>query len=98
MIGMQTGQLQARDFDTGYILNEMPVDERIVHIDGLVRGIAYAHFFQNDKDNIGFECRLDHALTGNTDKRQAMLDFASNHADKPMGGVLFLYLRKKCEG
>ncbi len=95
MVGVNSGQ--AEDFNTGFVLNKMPVDERIVHIDGLVRGIAFASFFHKNKDNAAFECVLDYALTGDRDKRFQMLDFAEGYSDKPLGGVLFVYLRKKCE-
>lgn len=97
MIGVHTGKAKAEDFNTGFVLNKMPADERIVHIDGLVRGIAFASYFHKNKDNTAFECVLDYALTGNRDKRFTMLDFAKNHAEKPLGGVLFVYLRKKCD-
>lgn len=97
MVGMIAGQAKAEDFNTGFVLNKMPVDERIVHIDGLVRGIAFASFFHKNKDNRAFECVLDYALTGDQDKRFQMLDFAKQYSDKPLGGVLFVYLRKKCE-
>jgi len=37
MVGVNSGY--AEDFNTGFVLNKMPVDERIVHIDGLVWAI-----------------------------------------------------------
>ena len=90
------GQAKAEDFNTGFVLNKMPVEERITHIDGVVRGIAFASYFHKGKDNTAFECVLNYALTGNREKRFAMLDFAQDHLNKPLGGVLFVYLRKKC--
>lgn len=96
MVGMDAGQAKAEDFNTSFVLNKMPIDERITHIDGVVRGIAFASYFHKDKDNTAFECVLDYALTGNREKRFAMLDFAKDYGEKPLGGVLFVYLRKKC--
>ncbi len=96
MVGMIAGQAKAEDFNTGFVLNKMPVDERVTHIDGVVRGIAFASYFHKDKDNAAFECTLNYATTGDNTKWQSMLDFAQGHPDKPLAGVLFVYLRKKC--
>lgn len=96
MAGLTTGLAKAEEFNTGYVLNKMPIDERLVHIDGVVRGIAFASYFHKNKDNTAFECALDYALVGNKAKWQSMMDFASQHQEKPLGGVLFVYLRKKC--
>jgi len=98
MVGLKTGQVQAEDFNTGYILNKMPKDERIVHIDGVVQGIAYTHYFQNNKDDAGFNCIREYGVTGEASKWSNMLDFLTKHPDKPLGGVMFVYLRKKCGG
>ena len=96
MVGIHIGQAKAEEFNTGYILNTMPVEKQSVHIDGLVRGIAFSSYFLKNKDNTAFECALEYAATGDVAKWQSMLDFAQNHQDKPMGGVLFVYLKKKC--
>jgi len=93
---MQTDGAKAEDFNTGYVLRKMPVEQQTVHIDGLVRGVAFSSYFLKNKNNEAFECILDYAATGDVDKWQSMLDFAQNHQDKAMGGVLFVYLRKKC--
>ena len=45
MVGMSIGYAKAEDFNTGFVLNKMPVSERVVHIDGLVRGIAFSSYF-----------------------------------------------------
>ena len=50
MAGASIQQAQAEDFNTGYILNKMPVPQQTVHIDGTVRGIAYTHYFKSEKD------------------------------------------------
>lgn len=96
MVGMIAGQAKAEDFNTGYVLNKMPKREGTVHIDGTVRGIAYAHYYNNNKDQTGFECINNHAAGGDDDAWQRMINFLWKYPDKPLGGVLYIYLRKKC--
>jgi len=97
MVGMHIGQAKAEEFNTGYVLEKMPQNEGVVHIDGTIRGIAYAHYYNNDKDTQGFECINNHAAGGDHDAWQSMINFIGKHKDKPLGGVLFIYLRKKCD-
>lgn len=97
MMGMHIGQAKAEEFNTGYVLEKMPQKEGVVHIDGTIRGIAYAHFYNNDKDTRGFECINNYAAGGDAAAWQSMINFIGKHKDKPLGGVLFIYLRKKCD-
>lgn len=97
MVGMHIGQVKAEEFNTGYVLEKMPQKEGVVHIDGTIRGIAYAHYYNNDKDTQGFQCINNHAAGGDDDAWQNMINFIGKHKDKPLGGVLFIYLRKKCD-
>ena len=87
---------EAKNFNTGFVLNDMPSNDSLLLIDGTVRGIAYAHYFQNDQDNKGFECILDYAVTGDETKWLNMREFLEKYPDKPLGGVAYVYLRKKC--
>lgn len=96
LFGFTASQAHAEGFNTGYILDEMPEKERIVHIDGVVRGIAFTHFFQNNKDETGFNCVSNYALTGSDTNWTDMIEFLAKYPDKPLGGVMFIYLRKKC--
>ena len=94
MVGVNSGY--AEDFNTGYVLEKMQGREGTVHIDGVVRGIAYAHYYNNGKDQQGFDCINNYAAGGNNDAWQNMIDFLEMHKEKPLGGVMFIYLRKKC--
>ena len=96
MIGVYTQQAKAEDFNTGYVFNKLPKEQGLAHVDGVVRGIAYSHYFKSNKDQTGFECVLDYALAGDDNKWENMIEFAQGHPDKALGGVLFVYLRKKC--
>lgn len=96
MVGMHIGQAKAEEFNTAYVFNKLPKEQGLAHVDGVVRGIAYSHYFKSKKDQIGFECVLDYALSGDDAKWDNMVEFARMHPDKALGGVLFVYLRKKC--
>ena len=97
MVGILAEQAIAEEFNTGYVLEKMPQKEGVLHIDGTIRGIAYAHYYNNDKDTRGFECINNYSAGGNDDAWQNMINFIGKHKDKPLGGVLFIYLRKKCD-
>jgi len=75
----------------------MAKNEGLAHIDGTIRGIAYAHYYNNNKDINGFECVNDHAMGGDDSKWQSMVNFLWKYTDKPLGGVLFIYLSKRCK-
>lgn len=96
MAGVTTAQTKADDFDTAYVFNKLPKEQGLVHVDGLVRGIAYTHYFKSEKDQAGFECVLEYALAGDDTKWDNMIEFARKYPDKALGGVIFVYLRKKC--
>jgi len=94
---LATQSAEAKNFNTGFVLNDMQDDEANMLIDGVVRGIAYAHYFQNNKDNKGFDCIMGYAHgSGTAEKIHSLHVFFENYLDKPLGGVAYVYLRKKC--
>jgi len=73
MVGVNSGY--AEDFNTAYVLEKMPKREGLAHIDGTVRGIAYTHYYQNNKDQSGFECVNNHGVGGDDAAWQDMVNF-----------------------
>ena len=91
------GSAHARDLNAGFVLNEMNADQRTGYLFGVVEGLAYARFLRDKPDQTGMNCIYDWYHGAGSDKRQAKAKaLMRRHADKPVGPLLYVLMKKEC--
>ena len=91
-----TAPAQARDLNAGFVLNEMNAGEQVAYVSGVIEGLAYARFLRDRPDESGMNCVYD--WYGKDKKTRWLLirKWLARHADKPVGPLLYILIRKEC--
>ena len=85
----------ARQLNAGFLLNEMSADEQIGYVSGVVEGLAYSRFLRERPSESGMQCVYSWYY-GEKNRWPQMKKLFERHADKPVGVLLHVLIKKQC--
>ncbi len=88
----------AESLNAGFVLNKMNGDQQVSYIAGVIEGLAYSRYLNDKPSEVGMQCVYDWYAknTGSARKRKTMTAFFKRHADKPVGVLLHVLIKKQC--
>ena len=88
----QAGALTVED-----MRESMPPEERVAYVSGVVEGLAFGRWIENDRDQAGMDCILEwYYGDSELSAYSTALDFFDQHPDQHIGTLMYALIREEC--
>lgn len=91
------GSASAEDLLDAGVVMDMPHEQRLGYISGVIEGLAYSRFLRDRPNEDGMKCIFDWYYEGGDLKAwNKIAAWFDRHPDKPVGALLYVLVRKEC--
>ena len=88
----QAGALTVED-----MRESMSVEAQVAYVSGVVEGLAFGRWIENNRDQAGMNCILGwYYQQPNDDVWLSILDFFDQHPDQHIGTLMYALIREEC--
>lgn len=99
ILGVMLGCVDSRQVEAqtaGDVIGKMNPDQRWNYIAGVVEGLAFARWTKDKPDKTGMKCIYDWYYQGDKRNFNRTMTWLERHPDKPVGGLLYVLIKKDC--
>ena len=78
------------------VLNRMNADQRFGYISGVVEGLAFSRWLEDQPDSAGMNCIYDWYYQGDAERSNQIDGWLNRHLDRPVGALMHVLIRQEC--
>jgi len=88
--------VQASALNADAVLNKMTAQEQNAYLAGVVEGLAYARFLQDNPSITGMQCIYEWFYDGDVETSRRIDAWLERHLDKPVGALIYVLVKQEC--
>ena len=97
MLTFTPNQAQARDFNAGFVMDELELKQQYMLVQGLLQGLAYARFLKDKPNETGMTCIQQWLFQDGETKRWKIVEASfRKHHDKPPAALVHALVKREC--
>ena len=87
----QAGALTVED-----MRESMSVEAQVAYVSGVVEGLAFGRWIENNRDQAGMDCILGWYYDRESRDPNQMWNFFDQHPDQHIGTLMYALIREEC--